>query len=402
MEPEMFQKTVLDGVEALKKQLGENTDRWQKENKQAVEELGKVRSEVTSIAEKMLAIQKAQIALQNEQRMAIADPRQRILGNKEKRERFNAFVRNAVKGVLSDAHKKALGEDSSPGSTLIDDELAQDIYDTLARYGKWGTLGARNLGTKITKFPVKTARPVANFILTEGGTIGDDATKAGTSLSLEVEVIAALINVSRQLIDDSDMDISADVLDDFIEAFNLRLDYASFAADGTADATNGGMTGIFQGGTAAVAASTRTTVTALKLADFIKCLTTVDAAVLTRAAKWWLHPQMLARVMGIEDGNGRPLFQSAVEAPSMGSIGSILGFPVELVMTAPTTDAASAKVAVFGDPQGCVVGVRSDFAFEASDEHKWNTLERSFRGWGRAGVKIRRAQAFAVLTTAAS
>ena len=40
--------------------------------------------------------------------------------------------------------------------------------------------------------------------------------------------------------------------------------------------------------------------------------------------------------------------------------------------------------------------------FEASDQHKWNTLERSFRGWGRAGVKGRKASSLAILKTAAA
>ncbi len=89
-----------------------------------------------------------------------------------------------------------------------------------------------------------------------------------------------------------------------------------------------------------------------------------------------------------------------MEAPSYGAIGTILGYPVIPVMAAPNTDAAGSAVAAFGDRNGQVVGIRDDFVFEASDHYRWNTLERSFRAYGRAATGTRRADAFSILTTA--
>jgi HK97 family phage major capsid protein len=109
---------------------------------------------------------------------------------------------------------------------------------------------------------------------------------------------------------------------------------------------------------------------------------------------------MLVRLMSIKDNNGRPIFLGALEAPSYGAIGTILGYPVVPVMAAPNTDGAGVLVAAFGDRNGQVVGVRDDFAFEASDHYRWNTLERSFRAYGRAATGCRQANAFAILQTA--
>lgn len=409
-EDEKFQKTVLDGVAALKTQqqtLLTNYDQLSKETKAAMEELTKVKNSINDQSQVLGKLQKLQVQLRHEQRMAFGDPLKRLLADPEKRERINLGILRAVnkEGDLTARHAarfKALGEDSSPGSTLINDDLLNELYDTLATYGKWSTLGVKRLGTKTTKMPVKTARPVANFVLTEGGQLGDDTNKAGTSVSVEVEIIGVLLNVSLQLLEDSEFDVASDVMNDFVEAYSYRMDWAAFQADGTADVTDGGFTGAFEAGTAAVAAATHTSVGALTLDDFVKCLTTVDAQVLTRASKWWLHNQMLARIVGIKDGAGRPLFQTALEAPSPGAIGSILGYPTELVMAAPNTDGVSKKIALFGDPQAFVVGVRRDYTFEASDQHKWDTLQRSFRAYGRAGFKMRRALGMAVLTTAAA
>lgn len=424
MEEKEFQTKVLDKVGAVKsaveaqnteiksvqtKQdaLVANYDQLDKDTKKAFEELTTVKNENKSIGDALVAVKKVVTALKHEERMAFGNPIERISRNEEKRTRLNAAVRLAMDANgdmrrVSDPLIKALGEDASPGSTLIDDALAQDIYDTLAMYGVWNTFGVRRLGTKTTKFPVKTVRPIANFILTEGGTISDDTNKAGTSVSLEVEAIAVLLNVSLQLLMDSDFDVTADVMNDFAEAFSYRLDWAALQADGTSDATDGAMTGVFAGGTASTAATGNTTMETLDLEDFTKCLTTVDAGVLTRMCRWWMHPQLLVRALHVKDLNGRPIFLTATEAPTPGGIGSILGYPVIAAQAAPSTNAAGAKVAVFGDPEAMVVGVRQDYMFEASDQHKWDALQRSFRGWGRAGTKIRRALGLAVLTTAAS
>lgn len=418
---EKFQKKVLDGLEAQKTQtdkLVENFDNLEKDTKKAFEDLTKLKQSANDTQEGFTAFQKKlgeiEFRLRQEARHAFGDPAKRISADEDLRLRFNAALRLAMNDSSGDMKrlvkakfpsefvKKALGEDSSPGSTLINDALANEIYDTLAMYGVWNSFGVRRLGTKITKYPVKTARPVANFILSEGGTIADDTTKAGTSVSLEAEVIGVLLNVSRQLIDDAEFDVTADVLNDFAEAFALRLDYAALRADGTADATNGGMTGVFAGGTASVAASTHTTAETLTFEDVTKVMLSVDAGVLNRQCKWWMNPQILIRMLSIKDSNGRPIFLTALEAPTPGGIGSILGSPVITAHAAPTTNAASAKLAVFGDPNAQVVGIRNDFAFEASDHARWTTYERSFRGVGRGGVKIRKASGLAVLTTAAS
>jgi HK97 family phage major capsid protein len=409
-DPTGFESKVLKGVESLQTKqdvLVQNYEQLQKETKTAFEELTKVKNSLNSVAEFQTALKKVELQMKREQRMAFGDPLRRIANDPELRMRANIALRLAVdKGGdmqrLMAPHIKALGEDASPGSTLINDALANEIYDLLGTYGVWNTFGVRTVGTKTTKFPLKTARPVANFVLTESDTIADDTNKTGTAPSLTAEVIAVLLNVSMQLLEDSEFDVTSDILADFAEACALRMDYAALVADGTSDATNGGFTGIFEGGTAATAASGNTTTETLDLDDFVKVLTVVDPVVLTRPSRWWIHPTTIARTLAVKDDNGRSIFLTAVEAPTYGGIGSILGYPVTPAHAAPNANTAGSTVAAFGDPNGNVIALRRAFTFEASDHHKWNTLQRSFRGWGRAGTGIRAATAFGILTTAAS
>lgn len=398
MEPD----NITQCVEELQDTVTSQYDRLDKQTKSALDEFTKLKTKFDDQTAILSSLKKAQLALKNEQRLAIGDPIKRILCDDEKTNLINGAVRKLCGAPLNSQHKKALGEDSSPGSTYLQDDVANDIYDVLCRYGQWSTLGVRRLGTRTTSFPVETSRPSARWIMTEGTQITDDTSKAGTSVELTLKLIAVLINVSRQLIEDTEIDITADVLNDFAEACAYRLDYAAFMGNGTNDADNGGFTGIFNGGTTAQAQSGHTTIEQLTLEDITKCLTTVPSEVLNRNAKWWIHPHTLVRMLHIKDQNGRPLFLSSIEAPSPGSIGTILGYPVILCNIAPSKNEANSLIAVFGDPQGCIIGLRNDIEFASSDHHCWDYYQRSFRGVIRAGVKIRSSQAFAVLKTAAT
>lgn len=417
----------VKAVETQTETLLKNYDQLGKDTKEVMEDLTKLKrvaNDQQANADKfVLTLRRLEHQLRSESRLAFGDPVRRLMANEEKWNRFNAYLRLAMGAKLGGKHKealkslgedagaprelrelaqRALGEDSSPGSTVIDDRLFPEVYDTLATFGIFPTFAVKRLGTKETKFPIKTARVIAQMLLTESEEIVDDANKAGGQVTLTVELCACLLLVSEQLFQDAEIDLEADNLAEFAEAFAGRLDHLATNADGTADTNDGGMTGVFHGGTAAVAADGNTTVEGLQLDDVIRVLLAVDPIVLQRMAKWWLHPQILVRLLSIRDGNGRPIFLTANEAPSHGGIGSILGYPVVPSHAAPSTNAASAKVAVFGDPNGMVVGMRTDWAFDQSRDFKFNTYQRALRGVARVGTKIRRSQAFGVLTTAAA
>ena len=393
---------IAKSVSEIQSDMLAQFERLDTQTKTALEEFTRLKSRFENHDAILNALRRTQLALREERRLACGDPIKRILADEEKSLFINAAVRKICSAPMTDIHKKALGEDTSPGNTYITGDLASDIYDLLASYGQWSTLEVRRVGTKTTSFPVKTVRPNANWILTENSQITEDNSKAGTSVDLTLKLIAVLVNVSRQLIEDSEFDITADILTDFAQACAYRLDWSAFVADGSNDAVDGGFTGIFVGGTTATAASGHTTIEQLALEDFTKCLTTVSPEVLNRNPKWWIHPYNLVRLLHIKDQNGRPLFLSALEAPAAGAIGTILGYPVILCNVAPSTNSANSAIAAFGDPQGCVVGIRNDFEFASSDHHAWDYYQRSFRGVLRAGVKIRSSSAFAILKTAAS
>jgi len=67
----------------------------------------------------------------------------------------------------------------------------------------------------------------------------------------------------------------------------------------------------------------------------------------------------------------------------------------------PSTDAAAAKVAVFGDPMGMAVTWRNSFQFQVFDQ-TIDYLKTYYRMTGRFGNIIKAATAFSVLTLPAA
>lgn len=401
----------IGGLRTKQEQLLGDIGRLDKDTKKALEDITALKKtandQQANTDEFVKKLKTFEALMRREQRMAFGNPVQRVQADEKLRAQFNLAVRAAVNpdGRLKEAVgvlTKALGEDSSPGSTLLLNEIADEIYHTLATYGVWSGFKVQRIGTKTLQVPVKTARVQAGWLTSEAATIGDDTNKAGATSNVSVLPFAALLNVSLQLLEDAEYDITGDIMEDFAEACAFVLDNTVFNADATNNSTYGGFTGIFGGGTAATAANGNVTVEKLDFEDITRVLLAVDPVVLQRQAKWWMHPQILVRLLSIKDGNGRPIFLTALEAPAAGNIGSILGYPVVPAFAAPSTNAASAKVAAFGDPNAMLIPLRRDYTFEASDHHKWNTLQRSFRGYGRAAVKLRSATGMAVLTLPAA
>lgn len=384
-------------------ELVKNFDNLDKQTKKDFEELRQttIKSNAT-FEDRLRAIMKVQASLRNESRMAFGDPLKKWTANPDL---ARGLVRMIVDGCAIDKKfvKRDLDEGNTPGSTFIkNNEVEKEIYDTLLSYGAFRTLDVRQISTKATEARIKTVRAAMTFI-DEAAAITADSGKAGAKVTLTVKKLAGLISASSELLEDDDTGVEADIIADFMEALAYKLDWISFQADGTADATDGGFTGMFHAGTAAAAASGNVSIATLDYADFLRCLTTVDPSVLSRAAtKWWIHPTILAKMLGLVDGNGRPMFLSAIDAPSYGGIGSILGYGVVPTGAAPSADTTSSKVACFGDGNAMAVRIRKDFRFDRSEQWAFDTDEITFRATARAAAKIKIATGIAVLTHAAS
>lgn len=422
--------TETKSIRKTTDQIKADSDRWEKDIKKAMDELTLVKNTVNDQAKlgQKLAEFERRIALLA--RHSFSDPVLKFQSNEQNVAFLNAAVRMAAfpgeynrlpsewRKLLEEsaARTKSLtGVDSGLGQATVPTEVFDSIYDTLQEYGDWSKLGVLRVGARTNTLPVATARPGYYWIgAGTGGTAEGSAITegsfTGTSVSLVIQTLGVYLTAARELLADSTADMSGYILKQLAQSIAYGLDFAAFTADGGADQVDAGYYGMFAGATvnanlAAAATAGNTSIASLQLEDFVRCLTTVSPVVLKRRAAWFMSPTVLAQVCLIRDENGRPIFQTANEAPAYGGMGSILGFPVHSIAAAPSTDSAGAAVAVFGDPEGQAVGIRSDLELATSADVKFAENLLAFRALMRAGVKTRTSgttlKPFAVLKLAA-
>lgn len=416
-----FQQRTLEGIGSVRKQyeaIEGNFKTLDGESKKLADDFAKHCKAFEGMPSQIIEVQRTIAAIQlkvaQERRAAFGSGLDLITGDEQLRNAVNGVIRMAankqnIKAAINDDQRKAaedyhraLADGSSPGSTYINAQLLPAIYSTIAEYGIWRGFDVIPVSTSSAKMIVDSTDPTMDW--TAENTASTEASYTGANVTAAIGKMLGWIQVSNELLADSEIDVSGHVLRKFANATAYRLDFACTSADGGSDATDGGFTGFLGGGgTAAVAASGNVSVATLDYEDILATMLAVDPAVLSRpTARWWIHPQMLVRLMGLKDSNGRPIFLPATDAPSFGAFGSICGFPVVLTHAAPNTDGTSKKIAAFGDAMGQAVCLRNDFEFAASDQAKFTEDSTVFRARARGAAKVKKATAFGVLTTAAS
>ena len=415
-----FQQKVLAGVSAVKDQVNViegNFKTLDKDAKKLADDFAAhcktFEGMPSQIGDLTRSIQAMQLKIAAERRASFGSAAERISADADQRNAVNGLIRlnarrfNPNVPITPEQEKaaqdylRALTGASGSGAAYVTTELIPNIYSVVSEYGIWRNFDVIPLSQSAATMIVDSTDPTMYW--TAANTAPTEGTYTSTPVAVPIGKLLGWIQVANELLADSAIDLTGHVLAKFANATAKALDWACTTADGTADATDGGYTGIFYGGTAAVAASGNVSVATLDFEDFLATMLVVDASVLSKpTAGWVLHPQMLVRMIGLKDSNGRPIFLPAGDAPSFGAFGSILGYPVVLSHTAPSTDCTSKKIAVFGDLKGLGVGLRSDFEFAASDQAKFTEDSTTFRARARGAAVVKKATSFGMLTTAAS
>ncbi len=288
---------------------------------------------------------------------------------------------------------------------LVAEGFSEQLFDLLYSYGAFKTLGLRTLAKNYTKFSKTTGRPGASFItptMTVGTQIPDDTTFAGAQLLPLANMVASLVKISLQLIEDSEVDLSRVMVENFTQGLSSRIDYACFQGSGANDANNGGQTGIFMDATipAAVANQGETLIEQLSRQSFLNAVAAVAPATLQRACRWWIQPSLLPALARLAEGSGAYWL---LKSPSETTDGTwnLVGFPVEWSAQAPVpVDGPGQKIAAFGWGDSYLVNLSEEFIIESSEHFKWNTLQAVYRAWARVYCETREATGLSTLSTA--
>ncbi|MEO5712996.1 MAG: phage major capsid protein [Luteolibacter sp.] len=416
---DQFKAAVLKSVGEVKTQtetIEGNFRTLDAQSKKLTEDLAEQTKTFTGLPNQVAAVERTlagiQLKIANERRSNYGSAIERISGDPQLRNAINGIIRSHARigGMdipITDEqktgaadYKRALAEGSGTGASYVNAQLLPEIYALIAEYGIWNTFDVIPVSTSSAKMIVDTTDPV--MLIVAENTAPAESSYNGSNVTQTIVKMLGWIAIANELMADSEVDLGRYLLPKFANATAYRLDYLALNSNNGTASTDGGCTGIFNGGTAAVAATTHVSIATLTVDDFINTMAAVNAAALSKPCKWWIHPTNLVRVLGVKDLNGRPIFLPSTDAPSLGAIGSILGYPVVLSHAAPSANTVSSKIAVFGDSMGNGVALRSDFEFAASDQVKFLEDQTVFRARARGATKIKLATAFGVLTNAAS
>jgi HK97 family phage major capsid protein len=293
--------------------------------------------------------------------------------------RHLAGVKSASKWLSDNGHLKAQteGTDTAGGYT-VPNIVAADLIWLREMYG----VARRNsriypMSSDTLLVPSATASTTVYYASEATAITASDITFGQVSLS--AKKLAVLTIASKELGEDTVIDLGASLARDMAYAIAKEEDNACFNGDGTA--TYGSITGILNAvyGLSATKTSIASAVlgpvlTGASFANFtLANFQAMVAKLPTYAdnAKWYMHKDLFFN--GVADklialgGNAILDIQNAyTTAPTL------FGYPIEWVQNMPKAPAATTPVAILGDlTKGVAFGDRRSMTVEVSDQVKF-------------------------------
>lgn len=215
----------------------------------------------------------------------------------------------------------------------------------------------RTSGGEDLVIPRVTSHSVAS-IVAEGGTIGRDAPQFDT-ITLGAYKYALLIQVTRELAEDRQFDITGFLIEQAGEALDRGMGAHLLSGTGT-----GQPNGIATAVTTGVTAASATAITGDELIDLQHSIVTGYRG----RASWVMKDSTFAAIRKLKDGDGQYLWRPGLEA---GASDTLLGRPV-LTDDGMAAIATGVDSVIFGDLSGYWVrmvgavdiALSTDFAFD--------------------------------------
>lgn len=268
----------------------------------------------------------------------------------------NAKFKKFLSGVMQKAYN--LEGTNAQGGYLVPVEFMAQVSTLLKDYGlfrKYATV--INLNSKTMTMPRLLSQASASFV-------NENSTKSVSNNTFDQVTFtrhdcAFISPVSRQLLQDSGIDIVALFAELAANEFARTEDVAGFAGTGSP------ITGITSAsGTNAVNLS-GTLADTLTYSKLLEMITGIPSVALPGSA-WYMHRSVFDNILAIEDGSDRLIFSSI---PDM-SNPTLLGYPVRLTdaMSADTVVTEGTPYIAFGNLKNAYMAVREDMRIDVADQ----------------------------------
>jgi HK97 family phage major capsid protein len=306
-------------------------------------------------------------------------------------EAFSAWCRLAIAGEKSYGQKatdiaicrKAQVEfNNQLGGALVPQEFAPQLIWLTEQYGVAKKIAnVVPMSSDSKAYPRKTGI-VSMTPIGEGATITPTDNTYG-NVTLNAKKYGVLFNMSRELFEDSAINISDDIARSIAEAESIAVDSAYFLGDGSATYANQiGLANALPAG----ALGTATAWGSMDISTFTTAIGSVQNVNAARLA-FVCSRQFFAQVMLKLDKAVSQFKELTTGMPGMSA--TFLGYPVFFSQVMPVATATAVKSCYFGDFVGAsMIGDRRMLEIATSDQFYFNSDSIAVRGTSRFNVSI--------------
>ncbi|MEQ9135751.1 MAG: phage major capsid protein [Thalassobaculum sp.] len=340
----------------------------------------------------------------------------------EKRAKVNTYIRDLSKALLSNDSVKVkeltTDDTGSPfGGHVVDSELSAEIRHLTTEYG----VARREMSTiQLSKNSYRANELVTDvtiFWVDEGTAIGSTQVVLDQE-TLELKKLGAIVALTRELLQDQEVDLFAFIGTRIAEGFARAEDEMAFIGDGTS--TYGGFTGIM-GATGireveiedrtATSQGDGTSILHMRADDLFNMIAASHPSV-RRTGKFYAEFSAMGVIRKLKDADGAYIYQ----APSQAGPATVWGRPVVEVEVLPGTadDAEETAFVGYGDlKKSSIFGYRGGMSMDRfnagvvrnvannADINLITTDREAIRWVERVGVLHIIPSAFTVLKTQA-
>lgn len=254
---------------------------------------------------------------------------------------------------------------------IVDSELSAEIRHLTTQYG----VARREMtAVPLTKNSYKAntlVTDVSTFWVDEGDNIDSTQIVLGQD-SLELKKLGAIVALTRELIEDGEIDLFGFIAQRLAEGFAKAEDEAFFTGAGSEDSSNGGFTGVLNDANVNSYAMTSSSIEDLTTEDLLGLIDKTPSSVLG-SSKFYMHRTIMSiirklRTDAVSAGDGKGDF--IYQAPSASGPSTIWGYPVILSEVFPTVsdDAEDTPFIIFGDlRKACLLGYKGGIVADMFD-----------------------------------
>jgi HK97 family phage major capsid protein len=270
-----------------------------------------------------------------------------------KHAKINTYLKDFSRALIdgNDVKAKEMTTDKtgSPyAGYVVDSELSAEIRHLVTEYG----VARREFFTTALSKNSYEANALATDVtvawVSETGVIGSTQVVLAQE-ELKLKKLGAIVSLTRELIDDQEVDLFSFIATRVAEGFAKAEDKAFFVGEGSGDTANGEYTGICNNASIpdVTLAVSKDAVTDITVEDIYEMIDTLPEGA-QAGAKFYMNRTVRSAIRLLKDGDGRYIYQDPI---NNAGLATLAGKPVVTVEVMPTATVAEAGdcVLVYGD-----------------------------------------------------